>query len=166
MNLSRRWTAPWCILPVFLPSRGILAWGQPQQYHPSHEQYLGGWGTLSKSFRLQHFTVITRCIMSGIWKSMVTFPLTFPFSLCCSACGLYRGIITDVIHQCDRFSSSWWELCVEELDQAPAVEFAHRFACEKKPTVDFVSVELYLSVYKHIISNLLSQIMSIIPESF
>lgn len=36
----------------------------------------------------------------------------------------------------------------------------------KKPTVDFVSVELYLSVYKHIISNLLSQIMSIIPESF
>lgn len=104
----------------------ILTSVRPQQHHPSLKQYLGGWGVLSKWVRLQFFTVTTRRVMPGIW-SLFTWLLTTVL-LCCSTCGVYRGITENLIQPCDGFPLSWQELCFKELHQSPTEEAAYQLA--------------------------------------
>lgn len=77
-HLQIKWM-PLRPIELHLVSSCLACWAilisvQPQQSHPSHKQYLGGWRV--KSVRLRFFTVTTNCLMPGIWKSVVTFYLT------------------------------------------------------------------------------------------
>lgn len=137
---------------------------QPQQFHPSHKQYLGGWRMLFKSVMLQFFTVTTHCGISGIWKSVVTFYLNADYR---DSALLYltEGSLKIWFNNVTAFLNPEQGLFKRTTSitcngNCPPVSFLKCFSSYA------VSVELYLSVYHHNVLKLHDKIISVIAGSF
>lgn len=96
--------------------------------HPTGNIWVAGECTSSQSgFSSSLWPPIVLCQEFGnLWSLSAWLLITM--IPCCSTCGVYRGIIENVIQQCDGFSLPWRGLCSKELHQSLIMGTASQFA--------------------------------------